>query len=292
MLVCVVALLVLLVSLISALLHPYLAALFWMLYAMTYFSRPEATGHWRQDWFRSLALWRSVGGAACHMQNERLLEEVTAKDRLLFVAGPNTTMIPLFWTFGLHGPSVLQGLDVVFAVPRVLLWIPGLREVLMMAGAIEDRRSTIERRLQKGDSVVMCTSGARAVFYDQLPGESRVEAFDSDWARFCIDNNVSVVPVVFVGETGRYELHQPHPTGALAALRHITYKEFGYPAPITFSFNPRCPLVTVVSAPIAAHVYREADNVNGLVQAVHSGWRGIGNTGSHVLVVMTPSDSH
>lgn len=283
MLVCTVVLVVMVTSLVFAILHPYLAAVFWMFYAMTYFSRPEATGHWRLDWVRSLSIWRSLGGAACHMQNERLLEEVSPKDRLLFVAGPSTTMIPLFWTFGLHGPSVLQGLDVVFAVPRVLLLIPVLREILMVAGAIEDRVSTIERRLQKGDSVVMCTSGGRAPLYEQVPMEARMEPFSAQWARFCIDNGVSVVPVVYVGETSRYV------TGRPRVVQQYMYREIGYAGPVIFQFNPREPVTTVVSAPITTHTYKEKDDVNGLVQAVHSGWRGIGNTGRHVVTILMPT---
>lgn len=286
-----VVLCVMLPGLLAALFLPKLSFLFWMLYAATYFSRPDRTGYWRLNWVRSLAVWDWLGGGACRMQNARLLEEVQSTDRLLFVVAPNTTMIPLFWVFGLHGQSVLQGLDVVYAVPRFLLLIPGLREILMISGAVADDETTIKTRLLKGDSVVMCPSGARAPLYTQVTSESRVEEFSDDWAGFCINNGVKVAPVVFMGETARYQITR---SSTLYQLQRTMHREIGYAMPVVFRYDPRYPVFTTISVPIDARNYSaagasEPHQTTELRKAIESGWRGIANTGQHTLTIIRHS---
>ena len=132
---------------------PYLSIAFWLFYAVTYFSAPERSGRWALDWVRAWHGWRRAH--SCVVQNQKLLEEHQPGHKLLFLAAPNVTMIPMFWTFGLHGQEVFRQLDVAFTVPRVLLMIPLLRDLLLMAGAVEDDGRGSDRQQRPAERVCL-----------------------------------------------------------------------------------------------------------------------------------------
>ena len=272
------------VVLIIFLLHPYISVGFWLLYIVTYFNAPERTGRWSQDWVRSWSVWRRV--SSCVMQNQKLLEEPPANQKLLFLVAPNVTLIPMFWNFGLHGQALLRDLDVVFTVPRVLLMIPLLRDILLMAGAVEDDFDTVKRLLQKGRSVCMCPSGLQGYLFQQTPEHSIVRGISAELAQQCIESEVHVVPVVFSGETARYEVIRDD---KLLAWQARCYRQCGYPFPLCFRLNPRVKVTTMISAPISPRPY--GSNYHDFVTAIHTNWSGLGTTPEHLMTIQAPPSS-
>ena len=267
--------------LVLFILHPYISILFWLLYAVTYFNRPEKTGRWSQDWLRGLSFWKRL--SSCEMAHPKMLAEHPQARKLLFLVAPNTTLIPMFWSFGLHGHQELKELDVVFTVPRVLLYIPILRDVLMMAGAVEDDLDTVKRLLSKGRAVCMCTGGLGGyLLEEQLPDESVVMAMPDELAEYCVEYAVYVSVVIFMGENGRYRAKR-HPR--LLQLQQVMYREVGYPFMLTFMLHPEVPVTTVLASPVSPRPYKERRDFKGFASAVHGAWRGIANVDDHSLII-------
>lgn len=269
-------------SLIFFILHPYLSVLFWLLYVVTYFNQPERTGRWSLDWLRGLSMWKKL--SSCEMAHPKMLDEHPPTKRLLFLVAPNSTMIPMFWSFGLHGSESLRELDVVFTVPRVLLYIPLLRDLLLMSGAVANDFDTVKRLLSKGRAVCTCTSGAQAYLLQDVDATdtSTVMAIPDELAAFCVDQGVHVAPVLFLGETNRYRVAKPP---RLDALQKLMYREIGYTFPLTFMLHPEVPITTVVGSPISPRPYKETSDYRGFVVAVHGAWRGIGNVDDHTIII-------
>jgi hypothetical protein len=269
-----------LVSMIIFWLHPYLSVAFWLVYVVTYFNAPEKTGRWSLDWLRGWGGWQKV--SMCVMQNQKLLEEHHPQRKLLFVAAPNTTLIPMFWSFGLHGQPVMRELDVVFAVPRVLLLIPLLRDILLMAGAVEDDFQTVQRLLSKGRAVCLCPSGLAGYLDDQTPDHTVVSNLSQELAQQCLQSDIHVVPVVFAGETDRYRAYQ---SVQLRAFQQLCYEQFKYPFPLCFELNREAEVTTMVSAPISPRPFKDKDGWRPFAREVADRWKALGSTPQHQLTV-------
>jgi hypothetical protein len=268
--------------------HPYLSIGFWLLYVVSYFSAPEKTGRWSLDWLRGWRGWQRC--STCVMQNENFLRAsggATRRGAFLFIAAPNTTLIPMFWSFGFHGQPVLRELDVVFAVPRVLLLIPLLRDILLMAGAVEDNFDTIKRLLLSGRAVCMSPAGLKGYLDPQGPEHSTVDGIGHDLAQQCLASDISVVPVVFSGETDRYRI-QRH--SYLAPIQRYCFRRFGYPFPLWIRFNRDAVVTTLISVPIEPRAHREADNDwLRYSAAISNSWKDLGSGPGHALMINTPS---
>ena len=261
---------------------PYLSLAFWLFYVVSYFSAPEKTGRWALDWLRSWKGWQQVH--SCVLQNGKLLDEHQPGKKLLFLAAPNVTLIPMFWTFGLHGREIFRKLDVAFAVPRVLLMIPLLRDILLLAGAVEDDFDTIRRLLGKGRAVCMCPSGLLGYLLQQQESQSTTKGLSLEMAQECVQSDVIVVPVVFSGETSRYQ--KPSSTSSLvASVQTYCAKRWQYPFPVLFTLHREFEVTAMVSTPISPRAYATNTDYKGFAKAVHDTWCNLGNTPNHLFRV-------
>jgi hypothetical protein len=218
------------------------------------------------------------------MQNHKLLEEHQPGRKLLFLAAPNVTLIPMFWTFGLHGSDMFRQLDVAFAVPRILLMIPLLRDMLLMAGAVEDDFATVKYLLSKGRAVCICPNGVLGSLRHQTPEQSVTRGLSPELAQECLRQSVSVVPVVFAGETARYRQMHPLPP-PIVKLQRYCAKRWKLPFPLLFHLDRERDVTAMISAPITPRAYAAESDHHAFARAVHDAWRNLGTTPEHLFLV-------
>ena len=89
----------------------------------------------------STSLRRRVSPARFYLPGS---EEVFGKEaprnkKYIFVVMPNACNMPLFWGFGLHGGRFAPQIRLRYLLPRVLFYVPLLRDALMWTGAVAMR---------------------------------------------------------------------------------------------------------------------------------------------------------
>lgn len=266
--------------------HPYLSVAFWLFYVVTYFNQPEKSGRWSLDWLRAWSGWRRI--STCVMQNQKLLNDCAPDTKLLFAVAPNTSLLTLFWSFGLHGQPSLRRLDTVFAVPRILLLIPLLRDVLMAAGAVEDDFATVQSLLFKGRAVCWCPSGMEGCLMDQSPDRALVRALSEEMSQECLDKNIHVAPVIFQGETARYV---PVKNALLRQVQQYCFSRWAFPWPLAFRIDRSVDVVTYISVPISPRTFHDDGDWQGFIRKISDSWADYGNSTDRGLAVL-PHDSN
>lgn len=280
----------------------YLPPLFCLLYLLTYLGRPERSGARSWPWLRSLRIWRWVGGVKGHIwQNESLL--LGARDEVrtsLFVVGPNTTNLGLLWGFGLHGDRVLSDLAPFYAVPRFLLLVPLLRDVLLWSGAVEHHPAVVQDLLAHNHSVAVCPSGMRGILYRQSRNTMEVDQLPRALLECAIRNGAQLVPCVIFGESRRYRIlpatdnaadgvrsENAAPTGCFRIVQGIFVDLVGYPFPLVFLPRFGRKMEIADGTPIVTLHRRqaEAEEIDEIAKQLNQNWRAVGNVADTTLVI-------
>lgn len=232
-------------------------------------------------------------------QNEHLLEPYIGR-RVMFLAVPNFTGFPLFWSFGWHGNEILAKMDVLYTVPAILLWIPFLRELLLASGAVEDDDENVFRLMKKEGRAICYSPGKmQDVLENQSFDRIKIKPPRKEFVSTLISEKIVIVPVVFLYEMKRYppllrldneELHlekQMWYSYLLVVVRMIQRKSldlFGYPFPLLFGWNRKEKMVTVIGAPIDTTQY-SAEQADLVCKTIEKGWTSMGNVFADVLLI-------
>lgn len=242
----------------------YISILVFFVYALWYFDGKEYTGERRWDAFRSLSMWKWVTPIQYIFPNKSDIAQTRGKR--LFVMPVCVTTTPLLWGVGLHGGAMSMNQPIHFVVPPPYMWVPFLRDVLMWMGGVSyslrggdsrGRDLVIQNLLDNGRIVVYAPSN----FYNPYSDTHDVEAIvdhrypSNGMIKFCIDQSVSIIPVIVSGETERYKLIDA------GAVQKWTYSKVDYPLPhlhwFRFFSASRPPLIVIKIGPcLTCNLYR------------------------------------
>ena len=233
-------------------------------------------------------------------QNKMILQPYIGR-KVVFLAVPSITGIPVFWSFGWHGDETLSKMDVLYTVPKILLCIPFLREMLVASGAVEDDKDNILWLLKKeGRSICYSPGKMQNVMQSQSPDRVNVNPMDLSFVAALIEKDVVIIPVVFQDEIKRYPLWPSHDSNddshlmkyswliyVKAALRMVQRKSYsilGYPFPLIFGLNMKYNVTTSIGAPIDTRNYTQND-VLKVNETIESGWVSIGQSFDSALLI-------
>lgn len=235
---------------------------------------------------------------AIEWQNENLLEPLIGR-RVMFIAVPNVTGFPLFWSFGWHGNKTLAQMDVLYAVPRVLLWVPFLRELLIASGAVEDDEENLLWLMKKEGRAICYSPGKmRDVLENQSSDRMSVAPLDEDFVSSLMSKQVVIVPVIFLNELKRYpplvgqrdeaflkrNKWYVYLLAAVTLLRRKSFQIMGYPFPLINGWNRKEKIITMVGAPIDTTMY-QIEEVKKVCETIEVGWTSLGNSFDEALLI-------
>ena len=261
---------------------------------------------WLFDWAKngrgSMDYLRRKAGLfsenAIQWQNVDLLDPYVHR-RVMFLAVPNVTGLPLLWSFGWHVNNTLAKMDVLYAVPAVLLWVPFLREFLIASGAVEDNQDVLLRLMKKEGRAVCYSPGEmKDVLTNQSFDRMTVKSPSEEFVSSLMEKGVVIVPVVFLNELKRYPPLLKTPDESyleknpwygyfLAGIKLIRTKSLeviGYPFPLIFGWNRKEKIITLVGAPIDTNLY-DATQVAMVRKTIETGWAALGNNFDELLLI-------
>jgi len=218
--------------------------------------------------------------------------------RMLFYAVPNYTGFAQYLSFGWHGNKVFDRLDVLYTIPKYILWIPMLREYLIASGAVEDGRAVLEKLLKKeGRAVCHCHGGMQVAGTQKIQDVTTLEPVDEQFVNFLIEEKIAVVPVVFHGELQRYpplfgwvndvDYESWQKTlfkHYLFKLQHLCLDYIGYPFPLLHGISNKHPIYTSISAPIDMGQYKR-HQVEEARLSIHTAWITLGNVNDQAIEI-------
>jgi hypothetical protein len=220
-------------------LHPYVALLCALIYALWYFDGKEYTGERRWEAFRALRVWRWLTPVEHHFPSRTNMRETVG--RRLFVVVPCLTPSALVWAMGLHGGELQFKHRLHYVVPPPLMWIPLVRDILMWSGAItysmrdpaHSLHNVLLDMLGQGHGVAYVPAQFLQHHGDL---EASIEArFPTDeLLQIAIKEQLQVVPVTVQGERERYNVVA---SGTLAALQQWTHARWNYPFPLLYALR-------------------------------------------------------
>ena len=280
----------------------YATGLFTLLYVLYWvdgalFSGTRAWAH-----LRALSLWRRVSPARFYLPGS---EEVFGKEaprnkKYIFVVMPNACNMPLFWGFGLHGGRFAPQIRLRYLLPRVLFYVPLLRDALMWTGAVAMRSHnpsesgepwyTINDLLNRGYSVAYSANGMLDALHceeqqqgaDEGAGVREVLAPSDALFEYSKAEGVSLVPVLVNGETERY-VFAPRPF-FLRALQEFCHRNWGYPFPLLCVPTRQSQLHMQFCSVLQPHLFDKAQDMKEeFMRAVRSA----NNTGADKKIVFT-----
>lgn len=246
------------------------------------------------DLLRNLDMWSSE----IYWQNENMIKH--KKDRpILFLSPPTYTEFPKLKFFGMHGNKLFDDIDLLYTLPKNLLRIPILRELLLFSGAIEDSRDTVFRFLKKGHRAICFSYGGMAIPEWNAQDEIlKVPRIDSEFLQFMVKNRIIIIPVIFTGEVKRFPalLNYDDTRGSsiytksvlygLRVLRKLCMRLFGYPFPILRGFDRHESVSISISAPVNADEYELTESdIDKLRKSIYSAWASMSNINDNALEI-------
>jgi voltage-gated potassium channel Kch len=173
-----------------------------------------------------------------YSNNGKDFQEASKDDRFIFVIMSNLTNITLVRGFGFHGDVVLKNLNTCYMLPSVFFYIPILREILLLSGAVSFDDERISEMLRNGRSVVYAPNGMEDVLYinedendfkDHPKQPPPVSVFD-----LAVEKHVKVIPCVISGEDKKF-FFLTFPL--LKRVQKYFMGVLGYPFPFIFFPN-------------------------------------------------------
>lgn len=254
----------------------YVSIIVFFLYALWYFDGKEYTGERRWDAFRSISAWKWITPIQYIFPNK--LDIAQTRGKRLFIMPTCATTTPLLWGIGIHGGSMSMNQPIHFVVPPPYMWVPFLRDVLMWMGGVSyslrrqdfGKDKVIQHLLDNGRVVVYAPSN----FYNPYSDSHDVEAIvdhrypSSEMLQFCIEESVSIIPVIVSGEADRYKMVD---TGV---LQKWTYSKLDYPLPHVhwfkfFNASRPPPIVLKIGPLLTCNLYqREGDGIEKLKKSL------------------------
>ena len=131
--------------------------------------------------FRELKLWEKISPVNYYLPDgyDKVFgTENSERHRFIFMVVPNLTNAPLIWGFGLHHGVFDEKLKIKYLLPKILFYLPIIRDVLMWSGAIgydsETEMDTIFELINSGNSVAYSCNGMSDLFNHSNDEESEM----------------------------------------------------------------------------------------------------------------------
>lgn len=187
-------------------------------------------------------------------------------------------------------------MDVLYAVPRVLLWIPFLKDLLIASGAVADEEQTLLSLMKKeGRAVCYAPGRMRDILRTRQADRVYVSPLNEHFIESLVERDVVIVPVVFHNELGRYPIW-PSPSAngddpkwkqqlvtVMDWVRSHGLRFLGFPCPIIFGWNRKEKITTMIGAPVDTKGFQ--GDANAVRKAVHNGWVSMGNSFDMTLII-------
>ena len=116
--------------------------------------------------FRELNIWKRLSPVNYYLPDgyrDVFGRESSESRGYIFILLPNLTNASLIWGFGLHGGLFDSKLKVKYLLPKVMFYLPIIRDILMWSGAVGyDSKSeidTISELVNNGNSVAYSCNG-------------------------------------------------------------------------------------------------------------------------------------
>ena len=185
------------------------------------FDDSETTGNKTWNTMRNWSIWATGINAVSYIFGDKKRIIDPKSKRLMFVVIGNVTNMGLISGFGCHG-GIFKNLDIYYTLPKILFWVPLLRECLMWTGAVADDKDIILYLLNRGRSVCCSLNGMKA--------NPNPLVIDEELFNFAKSEDIQLIPVEVTGEEKRYTiLHWK--------CQNIFLDLIGYPFP--FCFGPK-----------------------------------------------------
>lgn len=203
---------------------------------------------------RLISQWRGWRHIASYFPIEvRAEAKLQGKDRHVFAVHPHSIHC---WALGVFAGTTspvydaYPGLSAKGLVATVMFRLPVVRELFLVLGYRDARRSSADRILREGHSLFLCTGGES----ESLETEPGREAVCLDgrygFVRLALKHGAHLVPVYAFGQNDLY-----HTTRVLAGVRKWIQKRLHLALPIFWGrgFTPmplRRPITIVVGHPV------------------------------------------
>jgi len=218
------------------------------------------TTAWREsyksDLFRRSMFWRMVRAYYPH----RFIKTAPLPPESQYILGvhPHGTLsvsVPITFGSEAAGFSTLYpGLDLRVGVVNLPFYVPVQREICIASGCVSADKKVVDFNLAKGRSMVLVVGGAaEALMAGRTDAMYLVLKDRKGFVRQALRNGVALVPCLALGETSTFY----HVESEMMAKTQLwLMRKLGFSLPVFFSTRLlmplRCPLTTVVGAPIAA----------------------------------------
>lgn len=196
-----------------------------LFYILWYFDRSENNGRRTWDSLKNLAIWKFFSPIKYYNFEETELLDLKKR---LFIVIPNRTYLSLIWGFGFNSAQLHHKLDVCYILPRILFYIPIVRDILLWSGAVADSPP----HLSTTETIITLLNQGRSVCYSPLTIDRKTNKIpipDNNLFEFCKEKNINVIPVVVSNEIERYWF-----PFNLISLQKRCYAWCGYPFPQLF----------------------------------------------------------
>lgn len=247
----------------------------------------EKTGDMRLSKIRALNIWKYVSGVSERKWQEPDLILTHSKGPRLFIVAPNLTGWSMFWIFGFHGDKVLYESDVVYALPPLLFYIPILREILLMSGAIAQTESTIKNLISHRRSVAMCPYGLKGAAYKQDSTALRTNGLPKYLIQPCSIYRAMLIPCIIWGEANRFpriRVRSKKVQQGLNIVQAICLRKLEYPFPNMYWVRFRENMALQTGDCMDIEQCPKKDDVRN---KFHEHWRKVGNSmeGIHMEII-------
>jgi hypothetical protein len=199
-----------------------------MCYVLSYVDPATTRGNRNWEWFRRLKMWRFLWSwwfpISYHWQYHRF----QMNTKYVFIVHPNPYNLGMLMGLGLHGDQeTMTSLNLLWMAPRILLKIPGLRDLLLWSGAVDHDQGNLVDLMNRGHSVALCPNGMKDALMIEEDSicitKARREIFS-----FACEMGAELVPVLIYGEA---ELYDCKSWGPLDYFRVISLNKIGVPWP-------------------------------------------------------------
>ncbi len=198
-------------------------------------------------------------------------------EKRIYVILPNATNTALLWGFGLHGGQI-KNANPCYLMPEILFWIPLVRELLLLTGAVSAGRGSpeqvIERMTSMGKSVAYAPSGMRDALLVQEERNIHAERPGLSLFTLACYRGLSVVPCLCLGENDRRYIF--FTSERLRRVQRWFLDKLGYPFPLMCCPDTKGSRIDLwIGAPITS----KGKNAEELQREFFTALQALNNTG-------------
>jgi hypothetical protein len=241
----------------------------------SYWRSSHTTGYETMETLRRLRVWPWL----MPMVRHHVVDAggvVVDDSKSLYVVLPNATNTVLLWGFGLHGGQIKT--NPCYLMPEVLFWIPLVRELLLLTGAVSAGRGSpeqvIERMTFMGKSVAYAPSGMRDALLVQEERNIHAQRPGLSLFTLACHRGLAVVPCLCLGENDRRYIF--FTSERLRRIQRWFLERLGYPFPLLCCPDTKGARIDLwIGAPISS----KGKNAEELQRDFFTALQALNNTG-------------